>query len=152
MNCISACPDGVAQIRGGEKAPELSGRVRFYQEENRVLVVAEVSGLPKSSGSGFFALHIHAGSSCEGVSFGETGGHFNPEGVDHPGHAGDLPPLLFCGGEALLTVYTNRFRVRDVIGKIVVIHGGADDFRSQPAGNAGRKIGCGVIRGRRRRD
>ena len=141
-------PDGVAQIRGGVAAPQLSGCVRFYQENGSVLMEARISGLPKDSETGFFALHIHSGSNCSGVEFAETGGHYNPTGQAHPRHAGDLPPLLLCGDSAYLAVRTDRFRVEEIIGKTVVIHSGPDDFRSQPAGNAGKKIACGVIWGR----
>ena len=54
--------------------------------------------------------------------------------------------LLLCGGGAYLAVLTDRFSVADVLGRTVVIHSGADDFHTQPAGNAGTKIACGVIR------
>lgn len=151
MHCISACPDGVAVICGGEEAPRLTGLVKFYQEKGRVLVVTELSGLPQENASGFFAFHIHEGGACRGEMFAETGGHFDPNGKEHPDHAGDLPPLLSCGGEAYLAVRTDRFSVGDVIGRTVVIHSGPDDLRSQPAGNAGSKIGCGVICSRRTR-
>ena len=83
---------------------------------------------------------------CGGAGFPGTGGHFNPAGAPHPAHAGDLPPLLSCGGRAYLAVLTDRFTVADIIGRTVVIHGGSDDFRSQPAGDAGTKIACGVIK------
>lgn len=145
MYCRSDRPDAVAYIRGGTEAPSLSGTVAFYQKGRSVLVVAHVFGLPQKDGSGFFALHIHEGERCTGVTFADTGGHYNPTQAPHPQHAGDLPPLLQCKGEAYLTVRTDRFHVRDVIGRTVVIHSGADDFRSQPAGNAGIKIACGVI-------
>ena len=149
MCCYSDCPDGRAQIQGGSDAPCLSGQVRFYQECGRVLVVAELSGLPNNSKTGFFALHIHEGSSCLGEGFPETGCHYNPTGEEHPNHAGDLPLLMSCHGDAYLAVRTDRFRVRDILGKTVVIHSGPDDYHSQPAGNAGTKIGCGVICGRK---
>ena len=139
------CPDAVAQIRGGAEVPGLSGWVRFFQEWDRVLVVADVSGLPEDGGAGFFALHIHEGGGRGGEGFSETGGHYDPAGRPHPEHAGDLPPLLRCGGRAYLAVRTDRFRVEEIIGRTVVIHSGPDDFRSQPAGDAGRKIGCGTI-------
>lgn len=141
-------PDGVAFIRGGPDAPRLSGQVKFYQREDRVLVVAEVSGLPQSGESGFFALHIHEGKGCSGKNFSESGSHYNPGSNPHPNHAGDLPPLLLCQGGAYLAVETDRFRVKDIIGKTVVIHSDPDDFHSQPAGNAGVKIACGVIFGK----
>lgn len=147
MEYFSTQPDAVALISGGEDAPNLTGLVRFYQERGRVLVVVEVFGLPQDSETGFFALHIHEGGACAGTKFSETGGHYHPTGAEHPKHAGDLPPLISCHGKAYLALRTERFRVRDVIGRTVVIHGGPDDFHSQPAGNAGIKIGCGVILG-----
>lgn len=146
MYSYPARPDAAAHIRGGPEAPQLSGEVLFYQKRNRVLVVAYVAGLPADNPSGFFALHIHEGNNCSGEHFSGTGGHYNPGAMFHPNHAGDLPPLLLCGGGAYLAVETDRFRVQDIIGRTVVIHSGPDDFHSQPAGNAGSKIACGVIR------
>lgn len=139
-------PNAVAVVRGNAGAPHLFGWVRFYQERGRVLVEVELSGLPRDTETGFFALHIHEGHSCGGENFSETGGHFNPAGEAHPRHAGDLPPLMLCNDGAYMTVRTDRFCVRDIVGCTVVVHCDADDFLSQPAGNAGKKIGCGVIR------
>lgn len=144
----SSRPDAVAYVRGGADAPNINGQVRFYQEPGSVLVVADVAGLPQSSESGFFGFHIHEGGSCMGAGFPHTGAHYNPAGADHPRHAGDLPPLLMQQGHAHLAVRTDRFRVQDVLGRTVVIHSSPDDFHTQPAGNAGVKIACGVI-GRR---
>ena len=123
----------------------IQGMVSFVPGRRGVRVTAEITGLPEN-GSGFFALHIHEGRSCSGQGFPETGGHFNPGRQSHPLHAGDLPPLLNCHGSAYLFVETDRFIIPEIIGKTVVIHSEADDFRSQPAGNAGEKIACGVIR------
>ena len=145
MYCCSTCPDAVARIKGGEEAPHLCGEVRFYQECGNVLVVADISGMPDCGGTGFFALHIHEGDSCGGEDFSRTGGHYDSKETTHPHHAGDLPPLMRCRDRAFLAVRTDRFCVQEVIGKTVVIHDGPDDFRSQPAGNAGKKIACGVI-------
>ena len=145
QNCFPR-PDAVACMKGGPDAPDLSGQVRFYQERGRVLVVADISGLPQGNDSGFFALHIHEGGDCGGEGFADTKGHYNPDQEPHPQHAGDLPPLLLCQGGAFLAVRTDRFRVRDILGRTVVIHSGSDDLHSQPAGNAGTKIACGVIR------
>lgn len=75
-----------------------------------------------------------------------TGGHVNPENTLHPNCAGDLPPLLGNQGMAYILVLTDRFRVSDILGKTVVIHGDPDDFHTQPAGNSGMKIACGMIR------
>ena len=144
MHTFSLHPQAVAHVRGGEGTPNLSGEVQFYQGQGTVLVVANLSGLPHND-SGFFALHIHEGAACSGAQFSATGSHFNPAVSPHPEHAGDLPPLLSCDGVAYLTVLTDRFSVRDILGRTVVIHSGHDDFHSQPAGNAGTKIACGVI-------
>ncbi len=139
-------PDAVARISGGLDVPQLSGYIQFYQEKGCVLVVAKIVGLPKGSESGFFGLHIHQGNICSGTDFSATEGHYNPTQQMHPKHAGDLPPLLECDGDASLAVRTDRFSVSEILGRTVVIHSDPDDFRTQPAGNAGKKIACGVIR------
>ena len=141
MKCCFAS----AFLKSSDTAPRLSGTVKFTQKSLGVLVEARVSGLPWDNETGFFALHIHEGKSCCGEDFSETGGHFNPKHTSHPKHAGDLPPLLSCGGSAYMKVLTDRFTVRDIIGRTVVIHSGSDDFRTQPAGAAGDKIACGII-------
>lgn len=145
MQCCRKNPDAVAQIYGGMEAPQLSGCVEFYQENGCVLIVARISGLPKDSETGFFGFHIHQGENCAGTEFSGTGSHYNPAGQEHPKHAGDLPPLLACRGNAYLSVRSDRFSVSEVIGRTVVIHSDPDDFHTQPAGNAGKKIACGVI-------
>lgn len=135
-------PRAVACISGGRENPSLKGIVRFDQKCGGVLVSADISGLP---GDGFFAFHIHEGVSCQGSGFRFTGGHYNPLGMPHPNHAGDLPPLLSNRGRAKMTVLTGRFRVDDIIGRTLVIHSAPDDFTTQPAGNPGEKIACGLI-------
>lgn len=135
----------MAKIRGGVEFPKLSGCIRFYQQKGCMLIVAEIFGLSRENETGFFGFHIHQGESCTGTDFSETGSHYNPVDQVHPKHAGDLPPLMCCRGNAYLAVKTDRFTVHDIIGKTVVIHSDPDDFHTQPAGNAGRKIACGVI-------
>ncbi len=149
MHYCRKCPDAVARICGGMEAPQLSGCVQFYQEEGCVLIEARISGLPGESETGFFGFHVHQGESCSGADFSGTGGHYNPVGLPHPKHAGDLPPLLRCGDNAYLSFKTDRFSVKDIIGLTVVIHSEPDDYHSQPAGNAGKKIACGKIYKRR---
>lgn len=145
MRSCRKYPDAVAQIRGGTEAPQLTGCVQFYQENGSILIVAEILGLPAKSGTGFFGFHIHQGNACVGADFLETGSHYNLVEQAHPEHAGELPPLLRCNGNAYLSVRTDRFSVKEIIGRTVVIHSNPDDFHTQPAGNAGRKIACGVI-------
>ena len=142
--CFSR-PDAVAYVRGGADAPNINGQVRFYQEPRSVRVEVDIAGLPKDSETGFFGFHIHEGNSCAAAGFPQTGNHYNPDSTTHPRHAGDLPPLLMQQGRAEMTVRTDRFRVQDIIGRTVVIHSNPDDFNTQPAGNTGTKIACGVI-------
>lgn len=139
-------PNAVAQIQGGKETPRLSGCVYYYQEKGYVLIVAKIYGLPMESETGFFGFHIHQGESCSGNDFSGAGSHYNPMDQVHPKHAGDLPPLLTCQGKAYLLVKTDRFSVKEIIGRTVAIHSDPDDFHTQPAGNAGKKIACGVIR------
>ena len=137
-------PAAVAKISGGEQRPCLRGRVAFYKKGKHIFVVANICGLPKTN-SGIFGFHIHEGTSCGREAFADTGSHYNPGGKPHPEHAGDLPPLFACGDKAFFAVLTDRFCLEDVMGRTVVIHSDPDDFRSQPAGNSGRKIACGRI-------
>lgn len=135
-------PAAAAWIYGRTDNRILRGRIQFFQESGGVLVKTDLSGLPAE---GFFGFHIHKGEACTGTDFSDTLGHYDPTNRPHPDHAGDLPPLLSAGGRAFMTVLTNRFTVREIIGKTVVIHNMPDDFRSQPAGDSGMKIACGVI-------
>ena len=96
-----------------------------------------------------FAFHIHSGGTCSGSAddpFRDAQGHYHPENCPHPAHAGDMPPLFSNKGYAAQAFLTGRFTVREIIGRTVIIHAGTDDFTSQPAGNAGARIACGVIR------
>ena len=145
MRYCTKSPDAVARFTGGEEALQLFGCVLFYQEDGCVRIEAKILGLPKVSDTGFFGFHIHQGRECYGVGLSGTEGHYNPTERMHPEHAGDLPSLLSCHGNAYLSVKTDRFSVDEIIGRTVVIHSDPDDFRSQPAGNAGKKIACGVI-------
>lgn len=74
-----------------------------------------------------------------------SGAHYNPGECEHPHHAGDLPPLFGCNGYAVSIFLTDRFLVDDVIGKTLILHDRPDDFKTQPAGDAGEKMACGVI-------
>lgn len=144
MDTQFGLPYGAASI-SGKRGSSISGVVQFYAYRSGTVVVAEISGLPESE-EGFYGFHIHEGGNCRGEGFANTGGHYNPGQVEHPRHAGDLPPLLSFRGNAYLAVLTGRFTPEEVIGRTVVIHSHPDDFRSQPSGDSGEKIACGVIR------
>lgn len=108
-------------------------------------MVADIRGLPHNN-TGFFGFHIHEGNACDGADFSDSKGHYNPDGTPHPKHAGDLPPLMLCGNRAQFSVLSDRFKVSDIIGRTVIIHDKPDDFTTQPSGNSGQKIACGVIK------
>lgn len=143
--------NAAAFINGSEKYPDIHGRVLFYQLPYGVIIRAEVVNLPKSTKAchePIFAFHIHSGNRCAGNTedfFADAGMHYNPNGCPHPYHAGDLPPLFSADGRALSVCLSNRFTVAEIIGKTVMIHASPDDFTTQPSGNAGEKIACGVI-------
>lgn len=141
---MNGYPNAIATIKGICPGAGPCGEVRFYQKEQAVLVSINVKGLPATK-TGFFGFHIHEGDNCGGTDFSGTGSHYNPEETPHPTHAGDLPPLIRCNGGAHQCVSTDRFTVAEIIGRTVVIHDSPDDFHTQPAGNAGTKIACGVI-------
>ena len=141
-----------AAVMGSKDYPALHGTVTLRQMKNGVLVTAEIFGLPgkqdKCDG-GVFGFHIHEGTQCSGNEkdpFADAKMHYNPDGCPHPYHAGDLPPLFGNNGYAYMSVFTNRFRVDEVIGRVIIIHSKPDDFTTQPSGNSGAKIACGKIR------
>ena len=151
LNVLKRRPQAVASVYGSSEYPTISGCVYFYQMDCGVLVAAQVTGLPNAtSGSPhrIFAFHIHSGSRCSGTEadpFADALTHYDPNGVSHPHHAGDLPPLFGNHGYAFQVFFTDRFTVCEIIHKTIIIHSGPDDFTSQPAGNAGEKIACGRI-------
>ncbi|MGN0158577.1 MAG: superoxide dismutase family protein [Brotaphodocola sp.] len=142
-------PQAMAWVRGNSSNPHISGLVKFFETPfNGVLVEAEVFGLPNISipgSSNFYAMHIHQFGDCSD-NFINTGDHYNPTNMMHPQHSGDLLPLLGNQGYAWSAFYDKRFRIPDIINRSVIIHAHADDFMTQPSGNSGEKIACGVIR------
>lgn len=140
-----------AQIKGGKEYPKINGTVYFKETKNGVLLTAKINGLPQSKThckGKFFGFHIHNGTSCTGNSedeFANASTHYNPKNCDHPYHAGDLPPLLENNGIAYMTVLIDKFKIKDIIGKVIIIHDNPDDFTTQPSGNSGKKIACGKI-------
>ena len=128
-----------AHIKGGKKYPKIDGTVTFKETKEGVLVTAKIKGLPKSNNkcSGkFFGFHIHEGTSCTGNlkdEFANSKGHLNPTNCHHPFHVGDLPPLIENNGYAYMSVLINKFKIKDIIGKVIIIHDSPDDFTNQPS-------------------
>lgn len=152
MQPFNTSPSAYADISGDTAHTALRGRVYFYPHLNGTTVLSELSGLPYDSApcaENVYAMHIHESGDCstrKAPAFTGAGGHYNPSNCPHPAHAGDLPPLFSNNGYAWQGFYTDRFIPKDVIGKSVVIHSQRDDFTTQPAGDAGERIGCGGIK------
>lgn len=142
-------PAATAWIQGGSSNPDLSGSVRFYQTPyGGILAETQIFNMPNirtQRSSDFYGIHIHENGDCSN-HFNNTGNHYNPSHAEHPQHSGDMPPLLANQGYAYSVFYDKRFTLEEIIGKSVVIHSMRDDFTSQPSGDSGTKIGCGVIR------
>ena len=153
--CMTMEPSGPAAVAVLEatKGNTAGGTVNFLQKGGKVVVIARVAGLSP----GNHGFHIHEKGDCSSGDGMSAGGHFNPHGKPHAAtstpdrHAGDMPMLIADGyGDANLTVELDVVTVgsgtADVIGKSVIVHKDPDDFKTQPTGNAGARVACGVIR------
>ena len=112
-----------AQIKGGKIYPHINGTVTFKETKAGVLVTAKIHGLPE-------------GTSCRGNindEFANAKSHLNTTNCSHPFHIGDLPPLIENNGYAYMRVLIDKFKIKDIIGKVVIIHDMPDDFTSQPS-------------------
>lgn len=141
-------PSARAVISGSIAYPNIFGEVYFYNVQDGVLVVVVLENLPDTP-TDFFGFHLHNGDSCTGNAqdnFANAGEHYNPNVLPHPQQAGDFPPIIARGGSGFLAFVTDRFTVPEIVGKTVIIHSMPDNFTSQPSGNSGEKIACGIIR------
>ena len=130
-------PAASAKICGCGEFPSICGTLMLYPSQTGVFAVVSVEGIPDSIGWGnILAMHIHDP---------ETGKHYNPANAPHPCHAGDMPPIFVDGNKGWSAFLTERFEIREVIGKEIIIHSRRDDFTTQPSGDAGKKIACGKI-------
>ena len=147
----------IAYVRGSSLYPDIKGVVTFIKVPGGTEVSVEVKGLPlyqpaKDGGSpiGPFGFHIHTSGNCAEGSpenpFPGSGSHLNLTNQPHGNQTGDFPVLFSNNGYSRMTFFTDKFNVRDVIGKSIIIHENPDDYRTQPAGNSGQKIACGVIK------
>lgn len=131
----------------------VGGIVTFTEEAGKVRAVANVTGL-KPGSHGF---HVHEKGDCSAPDGTSAGGHFNPSGAPHGDphkghqhHAGDMPMLVADkNGKAQLTVEMKGVTVADgpssLVGRAVIVHADADDHATQPTGNSGARVACGLI-------
>ncbi|MEP7295494.1 MAG: superoxide dismutase family protein [Burkholderiales bacterium] len=145
-------PRAVATIeptRGNAAA----GSVGFEARGDRTLVSVKLSGLKPNSEHGF---HIHEKGDCSSGDGLSAGGHFNPLGHVHgpqeaEHHAGDLPALKADAEGRVQTSFavqglTIGQGATDIVGHGLIVHAAPDDYRTQPTGNSGARIGCAAIR------
>jgi superoxide dismutase, Cu-Zn family len=129
-----------------------TGTISFVQTGETVRLTANVAGLPP----GAHGFHIHEKGDCSAPDAMSAGGHFNPgakpHGDPHHGdhHAGDIPALEADSyGNARLTVELSGVSLAEgpnsIIGRGVIVHSAPDDYKTQPTGNSGARLACGVI-------
>jgi len=134
------------------KGSKTFGEATFEQVGDKVHVLVNVRGLKPGQEHG---IHIHEVGDCSSGDGMSTKGHFNPFGKPHgrpgSGHAGDLPALKGDkAGRGKMDVMLEGISVGsgpgNVVGRGLIVHADPDDYRTQPTGNAGARIACGVIR------
>lgn len=149
MHTMTRLPFAFAFIGGGEQYPDIAGTANFYRTrwDSGIILEIEINHLPNTEeySPRFMGLHIHENGDCSD-NIAHTGMHYNPTDADHPYHLGDLPPVLNSSGYSYMAVYDSFLSPEDIIGKAIILHSGRDDFRTQPSGDSGDKIACGVIR------
>ena len=128
----------------------VTGSIRFTQVGTRVRITGDISGHSR----GKKAFHIHEKGDCSSADGMSAGGHFNPAKVQHgapgAGHAGDLGNLTFDEYGASVNLMASGISVSSgaangIIGRAVIIHAQEDDLKTDPTGNAGGRVACGVI-------
>ena len=149
----SSLPTATATI-GETNESGVSGKAVFTQSGDNIKLVITLA----NASAGEHAVHIHAKGDCSASDGTSAGGHWNPTGVAHGKwgegefHLGDIGNMMVDDqGMGKIELTTNLWEMNtgsdiDVVGKAIIAHAGADDFVSQPSGNAGARIGCGVIK------
>lgn len=133
------------------KDPTVSGVIQFIKVPSGVKIVADVSGLTP----GAHGFHVHEWGDCSAPDGMSAGGHFNPLHMPHGApnslqrHAGDLGNLMAdASGKAHYVFVDNNLSLTgptSIVGRSIIVHEKNDDLHSQPAGNSGARIACGII-------
>ena len=133
----------------------VSGKLTLAPMGDGVHISGEVGGL---AAGGQFGFHVHEKGDCSAVDATSAGGHFNPAASPHgraggpAHHAGDMDNITSgADGVAKVNVHLRGVTLgggatNDIAGRAVIVHAAPDDYHSQPTGNAGARVACGVIR------
>lgn len=158
---VTAAPAQVGTLMQAEaalapaSASIVSGRLVLVSQPGGVRITGTLGGLRPHQQAGF---HVHERGDCSAVDGSSAGAHFNPTGSHHgrhgqpPHHLGDIDNLQAdAAGRVAVDTYLSGVvlgggALNDVLGRALIVHSQADDYRSQPAGNAGARVACGVIR------
>lgn len=149
-NTAAAAPTAKAEMAVADGSPAGVGTIT---EDGGGL---KVSFMSQHLPIGPHAVHIHTTGKCDGPAFESAGGHWNPEnkqhGTENPqgAHKGDLPNMIVAANGTGSIVYTipnaTIAGLMDADGAALMVHADADDLKSDPAGNAGGRIACGIIK------
>jgi len=142
-------------LTGAPTDTDFAGTVSVTPEGSGVRIVADVAGVDTDGKHG---IHVHENGMCDhegegGQHFTSAGGHFNPAGSDHacpptdPRHAGDLGNIEVSGGIGHMELSVPNLTADQLNGKALILHAGEDDCKTQPTGNAGDRLACGVAGG-----
>ena len=160
LACLAGCtgmrgsgPTAIAALEA-RSGSSVTGTVTLRQAGDRLRAHVELTGLVPGSEHGF---HVHDKGDCSAADAASAGPHFNPAGVAHGSassgvhHAGDLPSLTADSNGKVradleLSGVTLDAGPNSIVGRALIVHRDRDDFTSQPAGNAGPRFACGVIR------
>jgi Cu-Zn family superoxide dismutase len=144
-------------MQGAPDDTDFAGTLSIAPEGTGLRIIADVAGVDKDGKHG---IHVHENGMCdhhpEGADakpFSTAGGHFNPAGAEHacpptdPRHAGDLGNIDISGGKGHLEISLANVTADQLNGKAIILHAGEDDCKTQPTGNSGDRIACGVVGG-----
>jgi Cu-Zn family superoxide dismutase len=133
------------------KNQKIRGILHFTQTGDKL----KITGILENLSPGKHGIHIHDRGDCSAADFTSAGGHFNPGGSTHGSmdmaehHAGDLGNInADRKGKAKVSVEVKGLALSgdtNIVGRSLIVHASADDFKSQPAGNSGERVACGVI-------